>query len=513
MPKPAQEEDSEVEIIHETSSRHRQPRVLMDKSQIDALVDHPMESMLRRAVALTLDVHKMHMTPAFLDQMTELAEDFAHSLIVALQKFTELQRRHRPSVSDVSLCFSSLHIDHNEIYRLHQSLLAQMSGEQRKYAQKIAADARNIALPAEEPADVNDPSYRFVANEKYEITAVVPQHHARPDYVPSHLPMLPPDYTYHRTPEYMPTITDLKTVRTKLVEESRMTEKWLYVLMKDEKSGVPGEDAEMENARIAKEEENQRWNGSDSDSEREEKREGGRDERDENGVKSVETGAENGFENRTDDTDQPERGAALPPTHKQFDIVLYAKRRIASKQRPARLLEETRKRRAENIFMEAETIFSPYAIKPATRDIADKFELALEAAYEEVMLLVQQGEKEKKRRLVVIEEDKKKRQEERELQADTLEFGALGNMGHSDDSEDDEGFPEFDFPDNPDQKEDESTVVGAVGATEAAEARPTVGKKGLAADAPPATAAEEEESDEDLEAGLEEALGDMVAMM
>lgn len=496
--------DSDVEITHESRTGPRRTRIVMDKPQVDGLVEEPMEMQLRKSVALTLDAQNMPMTPGFLDQITELVSEYFHNIIVALQKFTELQRRRRPSLTDVQLCFSTLGINHNAVLRLHELITAKMTPQQHTYARKIAEQSNTIRTESQDfTIEPKDPSYPFVANEKYEITAVVPQHHARPEYVPGHMPMLPPDYTYHRTPEYMPTISDLKTVRTKLVEESRMTEKWLYVLMKDnEKYKVDNNEIDVEMDRISKEENEDtrkgEWNGSDdSDS----------DGTNHNGeVKSPET--KEGQENGEKETPIP-HSTSNP---KLFDIMAYARKRITSLERRTQNLEQKRKRRHDNIFIQAETVYSPYATKKPTKEVAKKFDDALEAAFLSVLILVKEDEKEKRRKLAAIEEDKKRRQEERELQADTLEFGALGNIAHSDDSdEEDEGFPEFDFPDNPDQATNNWEASQPETTTqEMAEQRPTLAKKGLPSNDHPVE--ETNDSDEDLEADLEDALGDLGAM-
>lgn len=496
--------DSDVEITHESRTGTRRTRIIMDKQHVDALAEEPMEMQLRKSVALTLDAQNMPMTPGFLDQVTELASEYFHNIIVELQKFTELQRRRRPSLTDVQLCFSTLGINHNAVLRLHEQITGNMTPQQHTYSRKIAEQSNTIRTESQDfTIEPKDPSYPFVANEKYEITAVVPQHHARPEYVPGHMPMLPPDYTYHRTPEYMPTISDLKTVRTKLVEESRMTEKWLYVLMKDnDKYKVDNNEIDVETDRISKEEtedtRNGEWNGS--------------DDSDSDGVNNVDAKSQ-----KKDTTEAQENGDTSISTHsvsnpKLFDIMAYARKRIASLERRNQNLEQKRKRRHDNIFMQAETVYSPYATKKPTKEVAKKFDDVLDAAFLSVLLLVKEGEKEKRRKLAAIEEDKKRRQEERELQADTLEFGALGNIGHSDDSdEEDEGFPEFDFPDNSgqttnnwDAPQPETTPQNTV------EERPTLAKKGLPSNDIPVE--EPHDSDEDLEADLEDALGDLGAM-
>ena len=56
----------------------------------------------------------------------------------------------------------------------------------------------------------------------------------KPRYIPSYLPDLPPDYTYQSTPEYNKPLTDLKELRIRLVQESRMTEDSLYKLIEND---------------------------------------------------------------------------------------------------------------------------------------------------------------------------------------------------------------------------------------------------------------------------------------
>lgn len=502
--------DSDVEITHEASAQPSRQHFVMDKPHLDEKGLQPMDVQLRKAVALMLDAQNLHMTPGFLDQIAELASEYFHSLIVALQKFTELQRRRRPVLPDVELCFASLGINYNNVLHLHQTIDYQLTPKQREYSRLIKSQSDDLCQQAQDLSiEPQDPSYPFFMNEKYEITAVVPQHHGRPEYVPSHMPMLPPDYTYHRTPEFMPTISDLKTVRTKLVEESRMTEKWLYVLMKDDdKYEIKDTEVEVETNRISKEEteENQKgeWSGSDSENDPTATSES-------IDAKLIEETEE------TISTEQSEKDVIVKASNpKYFNIEAYIRRRIASKERRIQQVEERRRRRRENIFLQVESIYSPYATVKPTSDTNKFYDEKLDDAYSTVLQLVREGEKEKRRRLASIEEDKKRRQEERELQADTLEFGALGNIAHSDDSEEeDEGFPEFDFPTQGPTVEPKvaSTEPETPAKTEEVvePPRPTTGKKGPPVNMPAADG-EHESSDDDLEADLEDALGNLGAM-
>lgn len=177
-----------------------------------------MDTVLERIVGTLLETRNYTFTEQFLDQLTELTLQFVNELSADLSKYTRIQRRQQPSLSDIKLLLKLKHISTNELIREIEL------SKKFTYRKQLASLLDQLV---EEP--IKEQSRPFF--DQSSITELVPRLNVKPDYIPSYLPDLPPDYTYQSTPEYMETLTDLKKLRMKLVEESRMTENSLYKLI------------------------------------------------------------------------------------------------------------------------------------------------------------------------------------------------------------------------------------------------------------------------------------------
>lgn len=171
-------------------------------------------------------------------QLTEKAKQYFHELSNHLQEYTEIQRRKIPILADVQLLFRLNNLKVDSLYQ--ESLNSKIIHE--KYRNQLASitqshieganESKNEDIELENQLDVD--SLPFFNNEHYDIAELVHSKVGRPDYIPSYLPDLPPDYTYQSTPNYIDTITDLKTLRLNLVNQSRSTEISLNELVDDE---------------------------------------------------------------------------------------------------------------------------------------------------------------------------------------------------------------------------------------------------------------------------------------
>lgn len=175
-------------------------------------------------------------TQEFVDELSDLAARYMNHLITLLHKYTEAQRHRLAGVTDLQMCLDSNGVTPSELYGEYertQNLSPELSkhavGLRTRLSQVLAQfHAENYNL------EKDDPSLVFHANEQYEIAALVPRQLEPKTYIPSYFPDLPPDFTYQNTGSYMKTITDLKQIKLKMVEESRLNEKSLYKLIEDD---------------------------------------------------------------------------------------------------------------------------------------------------------------------------------------------------------------------------------------------------------------------------------------
>jgi len=168
-------------------------------------------------------------------QLTDISIEYFHKLSNQLRNYTEIQRRKKPVLADVKLLFRLCNIDVHGLFVESQ----RSKFVREKYNKDLTEIAQSIPpvngpVPSDAEENVDAESLPFFNNQHYEISELVHVETKRPNYIPSYLPELPPDYTYQNTPKYMDTITDLKTLRVNLVNQSRSTEKSLYTLIDDD---------------------------------------------------------------------------------------------------------------------------------------------------------------------------------------------------------------------------------------------------------------------------------------
>lgn len=206
-------------------------RSLVNKPTPSIDAESPVELLLRKSIATYLD-SSHSFTEEFLWMVANLTSGYLNELISSLHKYTEMQRKSKPSKSDAQLVLNQHSITPNKLFDQFEK---QKEFKNRSEIDKLEKKTISLIDPHKDVEYSQDePSLLFFTNENYEITELVPKKFAKPDYVPYFLPDLPPDYTYQKTPRYMDRITDLKEMRLKLVEESRLTEKSLYSLIDDE---------------------------------------------------------------------------------------------------------------------------------------------------------------------------------------------------------------------------------------------------------------------------------------
>ncbi|CAX44249.1 TBP-associated factor, putative [Candida dubliniensis CD36] len=365
-----------------------------------------MDTVLESIVGTLLETRNYTFTEQFLDQLTELTLQYINELSADLSKYTRIQRRQQPSISDIKLLLKLKHISTNE--------LIQEIELSKKFTYRKQLTSLLDSL-VEEP--INEQSRPFF--DQSSITELVPRLNVKPSYIPSYLPDLPPDYTYQSTPEYMETLTDLKKLRMKLVEESRMTETSLYKLIEYDdiewRQKFEQELAELDpNTSV-------------------------------NDTTNLPIATTDAKTKNSEDF--------------KFDIVEYARMRKQLQIKRHRNLETKRKTREENIFMKAEMYYSPYSTIEPTPEVKKYFEDVLSDGFKNVIMSVRNTEKLKEQKLKRQIEENARREQELQKQNESISFNfpAINQSESESESEQEEKELNFDASDN--ERESRNLVV------------------------------------------------------
>ncbi|KAL6449832.1 TAF8 Transcription initiation factor TFIID subunit 8 [Candida maltosa Xu316] len=341
-----------------------------------------MDIILQQTIGAIVESKGCGYSQQFLDQLTELTLQFIHDLSTDLASYTRIQRRHQPSLSDTKLLL--------KLNNIHPSDLIDEIESSKKfpYRKELAETLKKSKDRKEEEEPLKDESRPFF--EKSAITELVPRMNVKPNYIPSYLPDLPPDYTYQSTPEYMETLSDLKQLRVKLVEESRMTEQSLYKLIEND---------EVEWKQKFEEELEKLPQSLPSPKSPEPKQE----------------------------IEQPKQ------ENSKFDIVEYAQKRKKMLERREEKKRNKYKAREDNVFMQAETYYSPYATKTATPEVNQYFKDIISNGFKEVIASVRMAEKVKKEKIKQLEEEQARREQESQQHQNEIAFSfPTLNQLHSD---------------------------------------------------------------------------------
>lgn len=197
-----------------------------------------MDFELRKFVGLTVQTsaHNPSFSGEYLEEVSRLAAQFMDTFSATLRKLTDIQRHSLPGIADLQLCLEKLDITPTDVYQEYLRNQA-LPHPVRQQAARLRVEVENMLKDYyADKYDLNkdDPSLVFYTNEQYEIAALVPQQTKTRDYIPEYFPELPPDFTYRLTSSFMETMTELKKIKMKLFEESRLNEASLYKLIDDD---------------------------------------------------------------------------------------------------------------------------------------------------------------------------------------------------------------------------------------------------------------------------------------
>ncbi|KAI5967773.1 hypothetical protein KGF57_000290 [Candida theae] len=369
-------------------------------SSIKPWEQSPADAQLVKVIAVILKSRGYHFTEDFMSQMFDLATGYINHLLSDLLEYTQLQRRRKPSLSDIRLILEENDLSPNALVQQIQ-ISRGLSDLHRQQIQKVTS----IEVPSDD---------EFSLNEQYAISEVVPNIRTKPKYIPSYMPDLPPDYTYQSTPTFSQPLTDLKQLRRKLVEESRLTEKSLYKLIESDASDLKLKaEFEKELTELAEKE-----NTTDVPVEEVPK------------VKEeIAEGPSNAVEEST--------GTSIEEPVNKFDFIKYAQKRKELRFRKQARLEEQQKKRDTDIFMKAERYYSPYATEKPTAQTEKYFNNILNDEFKKVIVSIR-SEEEKKRKELEAQKELKERQEREFREQNEIQFHFQQNNPDSSDLDSDE---------------------------------------------------------------------------
>ncbi|KAH3681657.1 hypothetical protein WICPIJ_007383 [Wickerhamomyces pijperi] len=226
---------------HRSTDSMRPPRDAQDLPHLNQThyTEHldSFQQIAKRDLALHLKLLGIHVTSESLDDIFQLFEMHINSLMANLQKITNVQRRKKASPRDLALLLRNCQIRTGELeeeFERTQKGLTDDLIRQKTTLEKLSETIQNPHNQAEEEQeiDVNDPSYVFFVQD-HEIYNLVPSTYSNKNQkaIPVFLPEFPPDHTYRKSPIYLNQIPDQKTMRAKLVEESRFVGEAIDKLM------------------------------------------------------------------------------------------------------------------------------------------------------------------------------------------------------------------------------------------------------------------------------------------
>ncbi|WPK26272.1 hypothetical protein PUMCH_003621 [Australozyma saopauloensis] len=430
----------------------------------------------------------------YIHEVTDLSIKFMDLFCTTLRKLTDLQRHSLPGVADLELCLQKLDISpadlHTEYIR-HKSL----PNSVRQQAARLKGEVDHLLSEYNaEKYDLHkdDPSLVFYTNEQYEIAALVPQQMRSRDYIPEYFPELPPDFTYRLTSSFMDTTLELKKIKMKLFEESRLNESSLHKLIDDDEKRW----LEELNEQLAEDSED------DSADENEDIMSVGGEN-----LSEIESPLPDLLEHELKAIGDQDHGTArdilldgekVTPDDKKsdahhndmdsakvineeagdvqlnmvnaslshsamqtsvlrnsvkndaaFDFVSYARKRKLALEKPHKDLERQKFLRSQNYYLQAEKKFSCYATDVPTKADFQWVDGILDRSFKNVIRATRRAEKVKAKRLAAMEAERKSLEKANEKMLGTLEFAfneASNFLDESDDNMENE-FENFDFGD------------------------------------------------------------------
>lgn len=421
-----------------------------------ASISHPMETQLSKVIAIILEHKECRVTEDFFFLLTNLVQVYFDHIISSLHKLTEIQRRHLPSISDLDLCLRFSKLTPSTLYGEYENSKTLSSKEDDSIKLlKQQTDTLNTTFHDDGRNEKDRSSSVFFTNEYYEITEPVPKELPKPSYVPSYMPDLPPDYTYKATPWYATSIDDLKKVRLKLVEESRLTEIPLYNLMEDEERKWKDEVGKQSPLFL----------GSEDESSDNVESIMSNHQVDENKASNAGTPVYNFADQTTEAAihepeSQPKlslQPASLSAVNgnvdterqtagesKSFDIVAYAKRRAQLRKRVTMHNKKKEDRRKNNIYLKAERYYSPYAHEVATEEVNIYFHKIVQEEFTSALNAVRKAEKQNRKKREALKRERDERNKQKEASREIFEFGMhYGNEDNLLGSDSDESASEL----------------------------------------------------------------------
>lgn len=407
------------------------------------------------AIAVILKNKELHVSQGFFEQILDLASLYIDELLVQLLDHATIQRRRKPALSDLKMLLEFNRINPTDLFDelvASKGINKARDNTKSNRSQKEANKHTHEESVNGENDDIEPLSLPFFQNEQYAISKLVPNMTKKPSYIPSFLPDFPPDYTYQSSATYTKPLSDMKELRIRLVEESRLTEKSLYKLIEnDEVEQMSKRNFEQEIQKlmdlqattVAKKDVD---DGKKQGEETLLKQETGGDI--ELSSTSVNGEHQNEHHNEHQNEHQNENEIGVEHSDFKFDFIKYAQLRKSILEKRQKKLEEKRQLREQNIFIKAERYYGPYAIEKPTRETNLLFKHELETSFKKVVASLRfderMREEESKKLLELKEKQEREAREQNEIKFD---FSTRRNHDAFDsDSDSDDNSALFDHP-------------------------------------------------------------------
>ena len=201
------------------------------------VMEPELESIWLKALALQLKPmnNNTEMSRSGFELLSVLAMEQMDAMASELHRLTTIQRRHRPTKSDVSLLLRGFQLTPSDIaLTLEQNQhITKQFNSQTDIINKESREFSEMRNRVKEDKLLNDTPFQMIEQEQIAALPLISSNNTQ-KYIPSWLPEFPPDHTYMFTPQYNNPTTNEVLIRIKATEEGRQSEKSLIGLLSNQ---------------------------------------------------------------------------------------------------------------------------------------------------------------------------------------------------------------------------------------------------------------------------------------
>ena len=203
------------------------------------VMEPELESIWLKALALQLKPmnNNTEMSRSGFELLSVLAMEQMDAMAGELHRLTTIQRRHRPTKSDVSLLLRGFQLRPSDLaLTLEQNqYTTEQFNSQADTINKESREFNEMRNKVKEDKLLNDTPFQMIEQEQIAALPLISSSNLQ-KYIPSWLPEFPPDHTYMFTPQYNNPTTNEVLIRIKATEEGRQSEKSLIGLLSQQQT-------------------------------------------------------------------------------------------------------------------------------------------------------------------------------------------------------------------------------------------------------------------------------------